>query len=302
MARGAIISFLSRAGRNGRAALLLLSLSASGAAADEPSLEPFWRAQGLEGTVLVQEVGSGVARARFGEVWDGRPLSVAKLFLAAIYEQHRARLNLPAVDMDRVIARGGDDAGRQLALALRHALGSAAMLAELARFGFPPCAAARPANCTGLSPMTDDAEWANALSLGERHFHVTAEGLAGFLRMIGRRGIDGAGHRVLGLEAVRALRREMLETVASGTARSNRDRLAGVGSMGGKSGTTGIGGHAQYDGLFCGLIFDRARRARYAVIVYVRHGGYGGVVPARIAADLGRALLEREDRAHSRER
>ena len=284
------------------AAAILLAFPCASRAADVASVAQSWRAQGLQGTALIQDVRTGAVRARLGEVWGGRPLSVAKLFLAAIYYRHQPQLRGLNVDIDRLIALGSDDGGRRLALDLRRALGSETMLGDLARFGFARCGPRRATDCTELAATTADADWAEALSLGERGFRVTPEGLAAFMRTIGRGGLDGGGRRAMTQAAARRLQRAMIATVERGTARSNRDRLAGIGFMGGKTGTTRSDTPAQFDGLFSGLIFDRAQTPLHAVIVYVRHGGQGGLLPARIAADLGRALLERDGRAARRAR
>ena len=268
---------------------LLLAAPCASGAADLPSVADAWRTRNLQGTALIANVGSGAIRARLGGIWDGRPLSVAKLFLAAIYYRHQAQLPALQVDIDQVIARGSDDGGRRLALDLRRALGSETVLGDLALFGFPACTRQRERDCTDLAAGTADAEWANALSLGERGFRVSPEALLAFMRMIGRGGVARSGLRIMPAGAARLLQRAMLATVARGTADSNRDRLAGIGFMGGKTGTTRGAGQA-LDGLFCGLIFDRRQLPLYAVVVYVRGGGYGGIVPAGIAADLGRAL------------
>jgi cell division protein FtsI/penicillin-binding protein 2 len=64
--------------------------------------------------------------------------------------------------------------------------------------------------------------------------------------------------------------------------------------MGGKTGSTELGGARPFDGLFAGLIFDDLRRPRYAVVTFVRRGGFGGGAAAQISATVGAILLRRK--------
>jgi hypothetical protein len=164
------------------------------------------------------------------------------------------------------------------------------MLNDLARFGFPSCAE-RSDVCTSLSETTSDADWANALSLGEIDFRTTPEGLSEFLLAVGNGGVRADnGAPVMSARTASHLQSAMLETVRSGTAHRASAHLGDVGHMGGKTGT-GPGGSQPYDGMFAGLIFDKEQRPRFTVVTYVRRGGYGGGAAAEISADMGRLLL-----------
>jgi cell division protein FtsI/penicillin-binding protein 2 len=60
--------------------------------------------------------------------------------------------------------------------------------------------------------------------------------------------------------------------------------------MGGKTGTgpepgTKSAGPGS-DGCFAGLIFDPEGKARFTVVTFVKHGGFGGGNAARISAEL----------------
>jgi hypothetical protein len=236
--------------------------------------------------------GSTIASVNVGDGPDGLPLSVAKLFLVAIFADRRQQFPKELwPDLDLVIAHGNDDAGRHLALKLRRSLGSATVLHYLARLGFPGCTSPHPTNCTTLSSATADADWADTLSLGEARFRVTPEGLSEFARIIGNAGLGPDDRRVISSEAARLVQSAMIGTVDFGTAHGIRDLLGELGTIGGKTGTTAPGGRTPYDGLFCGLVFDRAGVPRYTVVTYVRRGGYGGGAAAQISAELAYLLL-----------
>ena len=231
----------------------------------------------LRGAMAVQEVKSGTIVSALDSDGPVLPLSVVKLFTAAIYLEHRGALPTgSAGDPGALVTYGSDDAGRQLALNLRHALGSATLLRDLERFGFPRCHRG-VTDCTTLTPDAGDAEWANAMSLGETDFRATPRGLSHFLRIIGNGGAapgEGGG-RAMRPETARLLQSAMIDTVHFGTARGIRDRLGVKGQIGGKTGS-GPGGARLLDGIFAGIVFDRANIARYTVLTYVRSGGLGG--------------------------
>lgn len=97
--------------------------------------------------------------------------------------------------------------------------------------------------------------------------------------------------RVISESAAVKLQTLMHGTVERGTAKSALPILAGSGwSMGGKTGTgpepgtTGAGSRS--DGCFAGLIFDPEGQARFAVVTFVKHGGFGGGNAARISAEV----------------
>ena len=246
----------------------------------------------LRGAIVVQDVKSGTIVSALDSDTPVLPLSVVKLFTAAIYWEHRGALPTGfAGDPGALVAHGSDEAGRQLALRLRHALGSATLLRDLERFGFPRC---HPGvtDCTTLTPGTGDAEWANAMSLGETDFRATPRGLSHFLRIIGNGGAapgEGGG-RPIRPETARLLQSAMIDTVHFGTARGIRDRLGVKGQIGGKTGS-GPNGARLLDGIFAGIVFDRANSARYTVLTYVRSGGLGGGAAAKISADMANFLL-----------
>lgn len=97
--------------------------------------------------------------------------------------------------------------------------------------------------------------------------------------------------RVISESAAVKLQTLMRGTVERGTAKSALPILAGSGwSMGGKTGTgpepgtTGAGSRS--DGCFAGLIFDPEGQARFTVVTFVKHGGFGGGNAARISAEV----------------
>jgi hypothetical protein len=277
-----------RAGRLFAALLVLLAGTPAQAAQDEATR--LLESRHLSGEVFAEDVRTGaeVAAASVGEGADARPLSAAKLFLAASFFEHENALPPPErPDVDLLIAHGSDDAGRKLALALRRRLGSAVVLRDLARFGFPRCRALH-GDCTTLSAATSDKDWADALSLGEFDFRATPQGLSHFLRMIGRDGLGQDGRRRMRAATATRLHKAMLATVAFGTASGARDRLGNGARLGRKTGTTGSEPH---DGLFAGLVFDADGQARFTIVTYVRRGGFGGGAAAEISSDVARSLL-----------
>ena len=276
------------------ACFAMLCPCASGSQTDRRhAAQALFEQRGLSGAIVMQDVrtGAGILSVSVGDGASGLPLSVAKLLLAALYWEHRADLPASvAPDMDRIVAQSADDPGRRLALDLHEALGSRLLLRDLARLGFPACTRARARDCTTLAESSPASRWAESLSLGEVGFRVTLSGLSRFLRMIGNGGVGERGERVIGLATARLLQQAMFRTVEAGTARRARDRLRGMGRMGGKTGT-GPAGSRPYDGIFAGLIFDNHGTARFTVVTYVRRAGQGGVVAAEISAEMGARLL-----------
>lgn len=158
------------------------------------------------------------------------------------------------------------------------------------------------------------ADWANTLSIGEERSVVTALHLSRFLQAIGNGGTmlppvartegskdepastPGPGaSRVMSEAAATELQAIMREAVERGTATSAKPILAGTGwSMGGKTGTGPEPGKKaagpQSDGCFAGLIFDPQSKARFTVVTFVKHGGFGGENAAQLSAELGRFL------------
>src|SRR5262249_51574793 len=158
-------------------------------------------------------------------------------------------------------AHGDDDAGRRLALELRRRLGARMVLDDLARFGFPACSVSRPLDCTRLTPRTPDPEWAEALSIGETGFTVSAFGLARFLENI-------ANDRLLPHSATLRFEAALRDTVETGSARGIRGNLGTLGAIGGKTGSGPANAHP-YDGVFAGLAFDARGAPRFAFATYV---------------------------------
>jgi hypothetical protein len=266
--------------------------AAPGASSLDREVSRLFGERGASGSIVVQDVRSGklLASASIGDGASSLPLSTVKLMVAAIYWEHKAQLpESIAPDMYALIAQGKDDPGRVLALELRRALGSKAMLDDLRRFGFPRCSAATRQNCTTLSQLTPDSEWADALSLGETHFRVTPPGLSHFLRDVAL--AETRRLPVVSREGAQALHRSVIEAVESGTASGASRRLGDLGMLGGKTGT-GPAGVEPYDGIFAGLIYDRSDIPRYTVVTYVRRGGYGGGAAAEISADVAAFLLK----------
>jgi len=246
----------------------------------------------LKGAIVVQDVRSGTIVSALDSDTPVLPLSVVKLFTAAMFWEHRGALPAGfAGDPGALVAYGSDEAGRQLAMNLRHALGSATLLRDLERFGFPRCHRG-VTDCTTLASDTGDAEWANAMSLGETGFRATPRGLSHFLPIIANGGTapgEGGG-RAIRPDTARLLQSAMIDTVRFGTARGIRDRLGVKGQIGGKTGS-GPGGTRLLDGIFAGIAFERAHTARYTVLTYVRSGGLGGGAAAKISADMANFLL-----------
>jgi hypothetical protein len=247
-----------------------------------------------------------------------RPLSAIKVFAAASWWEHDAGARRFACDttaesIEDILVFGCDGSGKRLAVALRKRIGSRAVLSDLSRFGFealshrvgivPPddTAGVQVASTTknvpviSLSPDADDSTWARALSVGETDVATTLIGLAHFWQAIGNEGIAvddlGRRHRLFSAGTAIRLQRAMLRCVREGTAKSLAESMAGTGwSLGGKTGTGPGVDRAQSGGLFAGLLFDPAKRARYAIIVLVEGAGPGGGVAAHTAADIARLL------------
>jgi len=237
------------------------------------------------------------------------PLSTVKLMLAASWLQHEgsidAQARQSAPDLNEMLVEGHDAPGRGLALLLRQTVGSEAVLADLARFGFPACAGGKsarpfsPPACVEFSAKTSDEDWASALSIGEANITVSLPQLSGFLRAVGSAeqpapslapAVEKLPGNMVSAATAMALEAAMQQAVERGTAKGIRGRLGENWKMGGKTGTGG--GHPPpYDGIFAGLVFDEHGRAVYTVICYVRRGGLGGGAAAEIAADVARFVL-----------
>ena len=279
-------------------------------------------ARKLEGAVMVQSVDSGATLVLAGTPSaPGRglspaiakapllPLSTVKLMTAASWLDHQESSTQQAPDIagDRIgkmLVDGQDEPGRQVALLLRRTVGSEVVLADLARFGFPPCAKAEPPPppssraCVELSAQTSDADWASALSIGEANITVSLTQLSAFLRAIGngwRLVLSVAPTRqrrpgqILSGATATDLQILMMQAAETGTAKGIRGRLGDKWKLGGKTGTGAVK-EQPYDGIFAGLLFSESD-AEYTVICYVRRGGPGGGAAAEICADVMKFIL-----------
>jgi Penicillin binding protein transpeptidase domain len=282
-------------------------------------------ARKLPGIVMMQDVPTGrvIVLAGTGENPGGEgvhpagvlaeagflPLSTVKLMLAASWFDHQESIDDPKLrktesDIQEMLVEGHDAPARQLALLLRRTVGSEAVLADLARFGFPPCAKGQapqpfsPPACVALSATSSDEEWASALSIGESSLTVSILQLSNFLRAVGKEGALSMSSIVqyrppgnrMGRETAIQLQINMLQAVEQGTAKGIYGRLGKQWEIGGKTGT-GPGTAHPYDGIFAGLVFDEERRVRYTLVCYARRSGPGGGAAAEISADLARFVL-----------
>jgi cell division protein FtsI/penicillin-binding protein 2 len=163
-----------------------------------------------------------------------------------------------------------------------------------------------------LRPEKNDAEWANAFSLGETEFVVTMLHVSRFLQAVGNNGMvlppiarketdkpvaqaAATYRRIMQENTALWLQAAMRDVVQNGSAQSIAHALDGTGwQIGGKTGTgPGLGSAGPpYDGWFAGLVFDPEGKARFTVATYVRHGGPGGENAALISAQLARYLIE----------
>jgi hypothetical protein len=254
-------------------------------AANDRALE-LMRAGNLEGITVMQDVktGSLVAFAasapeKLDVTTAVLPLSIVKLMVAGMWWDHEEASRLKLENSERLLADslvpGNDNAGRQLASALRDAVGTEAFLKELQRCGFPSgtkksagrkdetfWAELAPKWKETLTPAlayhslggeTSSKDWEDTLSLGEERFVVTALHLSRFLQAVGNGGemvpavardepspasTIPAPTRVMSETAASKLQVAMRGAVERGTAKSAAPILAGTGwSMGGKTGT-----------------------------------------------------------------
>jgi cell division protein FtsI/penicillin-binding protein 2 len=307
------------------------------------------RGRHVEAVSVVQDVSTGAILlfaasepARLDVSTPVLPLSLSKVFLAASWWDHNQpdmkfenihgieNVKNPAyrsrVDVHEMLVDGSDSAGKQMAVALRKAVGTDVVLADLRRYGFNAGhesfwaddnpqwrkrLAPRPADASpnGLN----DEEWGSALSIGESHMAISALEVSRFFQAVGNDGLVcspvalrmTAGSRHLKqqpcIDSTRMMKKvtanqlidAMLETVKRGTASGISGTLKHTGwSIGGKTGTGGVAGAPlnEQDGWFAGLIFDPGLKARFTVATFVRRGGAGGGNAAEISAGLARFL------------
>jgi cell division protein FtsI/penicillin-binding protein 2 len=276
----------------------------------------------FEAATVVQDVRTGALvvfqasqPSRLDVATPVLPLSVSKLLLAASWWEHETSDS----GFHEMIVSGSDRAGRQLAAMLRKSAGTRAVLEDFARYGLERRSdtggdrsfwrqlapqwrtrlSPAPAYTT-LSADISDAEWADALSLGETHLTVTPLHVSRFLQAVGNAGMmlppvaldeqtppgaRASGRRVMRASAARRLQAAMRDVVRRGTAKSIAAALASAGwQMGGKTGSGPGQVGSGSDGWFAGLAFDPGGKARYTVATFVRHAGPGGGNAARISA------------------
>jgi cell division protein FtsI/penicillin-binding protein 2 len=185
----------------------------------------------LEAVVVVQDVRTGALVAfaasspvRLDVTTPILPLSFSKVLLAASWwDNHQpdrrfdstkgsADSKNPAyrnrVSVHDTVVGGSDSAGRQMALALRTAVGARKVLADFQRYGFEDRSASpladqfwgelapvwarrlTPAHAyVSLTADTSDTDWADAMSLGEAYMKVTALHVSRFLQAVGNAGL-----------------------------------------------------------------------------------------------------------------
>jgi Penicillin binding protein transpeptidase domain len=212
------------------------------------------------------------------------PLSPVKLLAAASWLDHeKERPSLPDGEqlLSDSIVSGNDNAGRRIASALREAVGTESVLADLARYGFPArrntiaktdtkfWAELAPRWRDRLVPAssyhslgrdTTTKEWEDTLSIGEERIEATALNLSRFLQAVGNGGMmlpamardaqpgstipaTAAGVRVMSETAATKLQTVMRGTVERGTAKNAAPILAGTSwTLGGKTGTAAAPG------------------------------------------------------------
>jgi beta-lactamase class A len=216
------------------------------------------------------------------------PLSLAKVFLAASWWDNRQAntLGSPTQSIHDMIARGSDSLGRTVALALRKAVESEKVLADLHRYGF------------NLTDNLNDTEWADVLSIGESHVTISALQVSRFMQAVGNQGMQWAEgraqSRIMQADTARRLLAAMRDTVRVGSATRIAGILDGTGwAIGGKTGTGGRAGALmeQQDGWFAGVIFDATGKPRYTVATFVTQGGLGAGNAGEISAQLARFVI-----------
>lgn len=296
-------------------------------------------AGGLEAVTAVQDVSTGAViafAASKPETFDVSanvlPLSVIKVMTAASWWEHGlAERTFTAekpkpheASVEDIIAIGSDSAGRELARELRKAVGTKGVVADFERYAFgggeiwaelAPSLAKRLKRAVPVLTLKDDtgdAEWTDALSIGEANLGLSPLHMSRFMQAIGNDGVllplsarefkTGAvrlaaakGERLVKETTAGKLQTAMKATVTRGTATRIADALSPTGwTMGGKTGT-GPGPMPlgpDSDGWFAGLVFDDKGAARFTVATYVKHGGFGGGNAAKISATVARFLID----------
>lgn len=164
----------------------------------------------LEAVSVMQDVDSG-ALVVFAASQPSRldvstrvlPLSLAKVFLAASWWDRRLPDLLEdtpsgrSVDLHEMLVGGSDASGKQVALALRKAIGTQQVLADLQRYGFNGGGAPFWAEVDAqwrkrLTPQPayanidalDDENWSSVLSIGESSMMTTALQVSRFFQAV----------------------------------------------------------------------------------------------------------------------
>jgi len=199
-------------------------------AANKRALE-IMSADRFEAITVIQDVRTGAVVAfaahepsKLDVTTPVLPLSLSKVLLSASWWDNRqpdssfdstkgsANAQNPAyrtrVSVHEMLVGGSDSAGRQMALALRKAVGTKTVLKDFERYGFgqrtdspqndkfwaelAPTWETRliPASAyVSLSNETKDTEWADTLSIGETNMSVTALHVSRFLQAVGNNGV-----------------------------------------------------------------------------------------------------------------
>jgi cell division protein FtsI/penicillin-binding protein 2 len=197
-------------------------------AANQRAVE-IMNARQLEAFMVVQEVRTGVLVAfaasqpsKLDVTTAVLPLSVFKLLLAASWwDNHQPDSRFDSyrkgdtrtptqrmVSTHEMLVGGSDNAGKQMALALRRSVGTQTVLNDFKRYGFgsgtdsapddsfweelAPAFQSRLAPVRGyssLSEATTDSAWADTLSLGETNVMVTGLHVSRFLQAVGNGGV-----------------------------------------------------------------------------------------------------------------
>lgn len=271
------------------------------------------------------------------------PLSLAKVFLAASWWDHHqpdvledASAGKP-VKIHEMLVSGSDSLGREVALALRKAVGTQTVMTDLQRYGFNRgdesfWAELDPRWRKRLIPQPayaridalGDQDWSSDLAIGESQMMTTALSVSRFFQAVGNDGLlcapvalrltKGARPvknndcrtptRVVEEATARKLVAAAIDTVRRGSARRNAGALDDLGwALGGKTGT---GGRAnapleEQNGWFAGLVFDRQKNPRYTVATFVARGGLGSGHATDVSVLLARFLADGDTTGHLRQ-
>ena len=299
------------------------------------------RKRSLEAVSVMQDVSTGALvvfaasePSKLDVSTQVLPLSLCKVFLAASWWDHgqpdllASTTSEQPVNVHEMLVGGSDSSGRRVALALRKAVGTQAVLADFRRYGFNRgdesfWAEVDPHWKKRLTPQPayarldalNDENWSSVLSIGESDMATTALLVSRFFQAVGNNGLlcapvarvvtQGTGSvrdvicsapsRMVEETTAKNLMAAAIDTVKRGSARRIAGALSDVGwAMGGKTGTGGRPGAPmeKQDGWFAGLVFDRHGKARYTVATFVSGGGLGGVNAAEISATVARFLAE----------